>query len=176
MLTLSCESSCQDCAARVLDFSPRSVDRIRRSDAKAGVTPQSFTTSPSIIFPDRPLPEVPISSREDGDIGRVISLPTKVTSEGIWEDDEIVTGRELPYIEREMPIFMRETTGEGQGPGSRERLNGVCIDEQRLVWVKVRALNTHSIYLRPRLIHSLALNSTQRSTSNRNLILDIHLF
>lgn len=61
----------------------------------------------------------------------------------VWAE-EVRTG--LEYVERDAPSFMRE------GPeGGEERLSGLVVDEQRLVWVK-------------------------RNTVTHNLVLDVHMF
>lgn len=112
-------------SARILDFSPYSAARLKHFGA-------SQHTSSGTVFPDHvELP--PVEEAPDGDVGRLITKPTVCEPGSVWID-QISTGQELPYVERRLPVSIRETIGGGG------RLSGLCIDEQRLLWVRVSSV------------------------------------
>lgn len=127
-----------DVSARVLDFSPNSCALLAPTQSSS-----NFAPSPTVYVPPAKDPQPPLEPRKDGDVGRLIRKKSVFAPNEVWAE-EVVTS--LEYVERPMPVFLRE------GPaGGHERLSGLCVDEQRLVWVK-------------------------RNTLDQSLVLDVHMF
>lgn len=110
-----------DVRARVLDFSPYSVARLRAQGAEAR------TPTAAILYKPSALPEL---SATEADAGRLIAKPNLVPVGGVWANP-LTTGAELPYVERETEALVQEGIR-----GQTERLDGLCLDEQRIVFVK----------------------------------------
>ncbi|CDZ97397.1 hypothetical protein [Phaffia rhodozyma] len=108
-------------SARVLDFSPFSVARLKSQGALGH-------TSSKTIFTDGTDIQV-VEERADGDVGRLISKPTVCEAGSVWSQP-VWSGHALPYVERSSDIEMQQTSLDD------DRLSGLCIDEQRLLWVK----------------------------------------
>ena len=110
-----------DVRARVLDFSPYSVARLRSQ----GAEPRAPT--PAILYKPTDLPEL---SESATDKGRLISKPNYTPATDVWMQP-LSTGKDLPYVERETAVLAQEGI-----PNQPEHLTGLCIDEQRIVAVK----------------------------------------
>jgi hypothetical protein len=110
-----------DVRARVLDFSPYSVARLRSQGA------EPRTPTPSILYRPTELPEL---SESATDKGRLIAKPNYVPATDVWMQP-LSTGKDLPYVERETAALAQEGI-----PNQPEHLTGLCIDEQRIVFVK----------------------------------------
>lgn len=110
-----------DVRARVLDFSPYSVARLRSQGA------ESRTPTPAILYQPT---ELPAMSESATDKGRLVSKPNYIPATDVWMQP-LSTGKDLPYVERETAALHQEGI-----PNQPEHLTGLCIDEQRIVFVK----------------------------------------